>query len=316
MTQPAGNSDLEQGRSEIGGLLAAAADDRRGLEGLLASGNEDLRDWADARAMRFALAEVDRLPLAERWEELRLVWRAHQEPYALHHFEARARALGLAGLTGFGDDAEVLEEALIDPRVEPSVRLALLGGLIDGRDPDAMHLLGYDGVVGSRTLAADAVSTVWPDLGGRVLAGAVAVSAFGVLNAGLLTAPRLIHGMAADGTDFAEVLDVAISRDHNRDVVAGRSNGLRQPGQHLSEPAGSSVWRALCRGHEHLHARCLPIITIVNKPIASPQRMSRGRRMTTRPTAAAPQRTRRGRRSSAGAPNQIAPRMIAARNAS
>ncbi|NRA95179.1 MAG: amino acid permease [Planctomycetes bacterium] len=63
-------------------------------------------------------------------------------------------------------------------------------------------LLGYGGVVDSETLAADAVSKVWPDTGRRLVAGAVAFSAFGVLNAQLLSGPRLLCGMARDGKFF------------------------------------------------------------------------------------------------------------------
>jgi APA family basic amino acid/polyamine antiporter len=65
-----------------------------------------------------------------------------------------------------------------------------------------LRLLGADGVAGSRALAADAVAAVWPAVGRRAVAVAVAVSAFGVLNAQLLSGPRLIHGMASDGLLF------------------------------------------------------------------------------------------------------------------
>lgn len=65
-----------------------------------------------------------------------------------------------------------------------------------------LTLLGVGGVAGSGALAADAVGAVWPGLGRRVVAGAVAVSAFGVLNTQLLTGPRLIYGMARDGRFF------------------------------------------------------------------------------------------------------------------
>ena len=65
-----------------------------------------------------------------------------------------------------------------------------------------LRLLGVDGVAGSETLAADAVGAVLPNLGSRIVAGAVAVSAFGVLNVQFLTAPRLIYGLAADGRFF------------------------------------------------------------------------------------------------------------------
>lgn len=63
-------------------------------------------------------------------------------------------------------------------------------------------LLGYGGVVDSETLAADAVSAVWPVQGKRFVAAAVAFSAFGVLNAQLLSGPRLLCGMARDGKFF------------------------------------------------------------------------------------------------------------------
>jgi APA family basic amino acid/polyamine antiporter len=65
-----------------------------------------------------------------------------------------------------------------------------------------LRLLGYEGVTTTEALAADAVAVVWPDVGRRVVAGAVAVSAFGVLNAQLLSGPRLVHGMARDGRFF------------------------------------------------------------------------------------------------------------------
>ncbi len=64
-------------------------------------------------------------------------------------------------------------------------------------------LLGYSGVVQAQALAADAVAVVWPQAGQRFVAAAVAVSAFGVLNAQLLSGPRLVHGMARDGRFFA-----------------------------------------------------------------------------------------------------------------
>jgi APA family basic amino acid/polyamine antiporter len=66
-----------------------------------------------------------------------------------------------------------------------------------------LHLLGYERVCNSQALAADAVSRVWPELGKRFVAGAIAVSAFGVLNAQLLSGPRLVCGLARDGRFFA-----------------------------------------------------------------------------------------------------------------
>jgi APA family basic amino acid/polyamine antiporter len=67
-----------------------------------------------------------------------------------------------------------------------------------------LQLLGYAGMVSPNTnaLAADAVGQVWPTWGRRAVALAVAFSGFGVLNAQLLTGPRLICGMARDGKFF------------------------------------------------------------------------------------------------------------------
>jgi APA family basic amino acid/polyamine antiporter len=66
-----------------------------------------------------------------------------------------------------------------------------------------LHLLGYSRVAASRALASDAISVVWPEIGGRFVAGAVALSAFGVLNTQIMSAPRLLYGMARDGRFFA-----------------------------------------------------------------------------------------------------------------
>jgi APA family basic amino acid/polyamine antiporter len=66
-----------------------------------------------------------------------------------------------------------------------------------------LHLLGHDSVANSRALASDAVSVVWPAAGARFLAGAVAISALGVLNEQILAGPRLLFGMARDGRFFS-----------------------------------------------------------------------------------------------------------------
>jgi basic amino acid/polyamine antiporter, APA family len=66
-----------------------------------------------------------------------------------------------------------------------------------------LRLLGFSGVRTATTLAADAFSVASPGLGRRIAAFAVAVSAFGVLNAQFLTGPRLTWAMAKDGLFFA-----------------------------------------------------------------------------------------------------------------
>jgi APA family basic amino acid/polyamine antiporter len=64
------------------------------------------------------------------------------------------------------------------------------------------HLLGVERVAQSKAVAADAVSVAAPRAGRRIIAAAVAVSAFGVLNAQLLSGPRLLFGLARDGRFF------------------------------------------------------------------------------------------------------------------
>jgi APA family basic amino acid/polyamine antiporter len=64
------------------------------------------------------------------------------------------------------------------------------------------RLLGFSGVREAKTLAADAIAVWSPGLGRRLAAGAVAISAFGVLNAQFLTGPRLTWAMARDGAFF------------------------------------------------------------------------------------------------------------------
>ncbi len=73
-----------------------------------------------------------------------------------------------------------------------------------------LHLLGWGGVAGSDMPAADAMAAVWPGKAQRVIAAAVAISAFGVLNAQLLSGPRLVYGMASHGQFFAPFARVGV----------------------------------------------------------------------------------------------------------
>ncbi|MEP0846623.1 MAG: amino acid permease [Phycisphaerae bacterium] len=104
-----------------------------------------------------------------------------------------------------------------------------------------LRLLGYAGVTGSAALAADAVGAVWPQ-GGRVLAaGAVALSAFGVLNAQLLSGPRLLYRLALDGRFFA-----AAGRVHRRFGTPAAAITL------LSAFGLALLWLARARGADLL----------------------------------------------------------------
>lgn len=72
-----------------------------------------------------------------------------------------------------------------------------------------LHLLGVHGVATSKTVASDAVAAALSNSPGasswvpRVVAGAVAISAFGVLNVQFLSAPRLAYAMSRDGKFFS-----------------------------------------------------------------------------------------------------------------
>lgn len=71
-----------------------------------------------------------------------------------------------------------------------------------------LHLLGVHGVAASKTVASDAVAAALSGSPGasawvpRIVAGAVAISAFGVLNVQFLSAPRLAYAMSRDGKFF------------------------------------------------------------------------------------------------------------------
>lgn len=70
-----------------------------------------------------------------------------------------------------------------------------------------LRLLGFEGVSASGTLAADAAGAAstdenWRQIASRGIAGAVGISAFGVLNAQLLAGPRLMFALARDGLFF------------------------------------------------------------------------------------------------------------------
>ncbi len=63
-------------------------------------------------------------------------------------------------------------------------------------------LLPYETVAASPFLAADAVGAVLPGAGERLTAGALALSAWGLANASLLTAPRVYQALADRGLFF------------------------------------------------------------------------------------------------------------------
>ena len=66
-----------------------------------------------------------------------------------------------------------------------------------------LRLLGPAGVAETDTPVSDAIARIMPSFGVRIVDGAIALSAFGVLNAQFLGGPRLIYGLARDGRFFA-----------------------------------------------------------------------------------------------------------------
>lgn len=63
-------------------------------------------------------------------------------------------------------------------------------------------LLPFNEVVQTSTLAAEAVGSVFPEWARRLTAGALCISAYGIANASLLTAPRVYSSLAEKGLFF------------------------------------------------------------------------------------------------------------------
>jgi amino acid transporter len=74
-----------------------------------------------------------------------------------------------------------------------------------------LHVLGAEGLATTTTPAAAVAAAIAGPIGDRVVSALVVVSAFGFLNLGLMTAPRVYYAMAADGLFFK-----GVSRLHPR----------------------------------------------------------------------------------------------------
>jgi basic amino acid/polyamine antiporter, APA family len=68
-----------------------------------------------------------------------------------------------------------------------------------------LRTLGPDGLAGTSTPASAVMQAVFGDLGGRLIALAIAISALGFLSQSVLTAPRVYFAMAQDGAFFRQV---------------------------------------------------------------------------------------------------------------
>ncbi|HMI55631.1 MAG TPA: amino acid permease [Gemmatimonadaceae bacterium] len=68
-----------------------------------------------------------------------------------------------------------------------------------------LRALGPDGLAASRAPAADTMRVVLGTVGGSVMAVGIIVSTIGFVNSGILSAPRMLQAMAADGLFFKSV---------------------------------------------------------------------------------------------------------------
>ena len=132
---------------------------------------------------------------------------APSSPTTLSPLAAIAAAL-VPVLFSFGGWQQVLWMGGEVREPERNLPRAILGGVLVvvlvylAANWAYLDLLGHAGVAGAKTLAADAVASVYAEPGRRAVALAVAISALGVLNAQLLTGPRLLFALARDKRFF------------------------------------------------------------------------------------------------------------------
>ncbi|UCG31596.1 MAG: amino acid permease, partial [Phycisphaerales bacterium] len=65
-----------------------------------------------------------------------------------------------------------------------------------------LYTLGYDGVVASEVVAADAVSSVFPEIGGRLISALVCVSALGAVSGLVFAGARISYAVGVDHPAF------------------------------------------------------------------------------------------------------------------
>lgn len=61
-----------------------------------------------------------------------------------------------------------------------------------------LHTLGYKGMVASKAVAADSISTVFPKTAGRLISALVCISALGAVNGLIFTGARISYAMGAE----------------------------------------------------------------------------------------------------------------------
>ena len=65
-----------------------------------------------------------------------------------------------------------------------------------------LYTLGYNGLASSNAVAADAVSTVFPTLGGRIISALICISALGAVNGLVFTGARISYAVGAEHRAF------------------------------------------------------------------------------------------------------------------
>lgn len=68
-----------------------------------------------------------------------------------------------------------------------------------------LHALGVSGLAGTTTPATDVMRLALGETGARLIAAGIAISTFGILSQGMLTAPRVYFAMAENGLFFKSV---------------------------------------------------------------------------------------------------------------
>lgn len=171
----------------------------------------------------------------------------------LHPLAAVAAAL-VPTLFAFGGWQQVLWIGGEVEQPERNLPISILGGVLTViavyllANWAYLALLGHAGVAQSDTLAADAVAVVFGGPGRRAIAIAVAVSALGVLNAQLLTGPRLLFALARDGR-----LWPLLGRVHE---------GRGTPVPAIATLAGTAIVLLVCAGQDGIDRLLTGVVLI------------------------------------------------------
>ena len=171
----------------------------------------------------------------------------------LHPLAAVAAAL-VPTLFAFGGWQQVLWIGGEVEQPERNLPISILGGVLTViavyllANWAYLALLGHTGVAQSDTLAADAVAVVFGGPGRRAIAIAVAVSALGVLNAQLLTGPRLLFALARDGR-----LWPLLGRVHE---------GRGTPVPAIATLAGTAIVLLVCAGQDGIDRLLTGVVLI------------------------------------------------------